>query len=76
LFFLLMSAIMIGEWYVTNAVPWPATARKFWAAIPTPLISVLIQFAIVPLFDVLFIRSWIAAGFISTLGELVPHIRC
>ena len=41
-----------------------------------PLIALLIQTTVLPCFTSLFFRSWIEAGMIASVTELMPHVRC
>ena len=65
-FFVAMGVMMLAE----RALPgWPR-------ALPEPLIALLIQTTVLPCFTSLFFRSWIEAGMIASVTELMPHVRC
>jgi len=75
-FFMLMGGVMLLEELLVRSVSWPPGARRVWAALPSPLISAAIQLCVLPVFSSLFMRSWLDAGVLTALQQLVPHWRC
>eukprot|EP00934_Nitzschia_sp_Nitz4_P001725 Nitzschia sp. Nitz4//scaffold27_size158506//99029//100165//NITZ4_002609-RA/size158506-processed-gene-0.23-mRNA-1//1//CDS//3329545515//1725//frame0 len=75
LFFLLMGVIMLVEKVIWDKVfpGWLKTAIDF---IPSPIIATMLVLPVSIPAERFFIRSWLEAGVVESLGELVPHVQC
>ena len=73
-FFALMGLMVVVEAQVTTRLPpcWSALLARA----PAPLPALGLQFMILPAFARLFVRSWLEAGMVDAVAELVPHVRC
>jgi hypothetical protein len=73
-FFLAMGVMVVFEdWLSHLNLP---RARSALQALPTVVIALAIQCVVTPLFSLLFMRSWLGAGMVEAVGELMPHVRC
>lgn len=73
-FFVTMGAMMLAEGALGRAVPhWLA---RWYHALPDALVALFIQSTVLPIFTPLFFRSWLEAGMLASVAELVPHLRC
>ena len=50
--------------------------RRLAQRLPSPVIALGVQLAVLPAFEWLFVRSWLGAGMPDALAELVPWVRC
>ena len=48
--------------------------RRLAQRLPSPLIALGVQLAVLPAFEWLFVRSWLGAGMPDALAELVPCV--
>jgi hypothetical protein len=73
-FFVLMGVMVLMEDYWLAATP---DAFKQWAQrIPSPIIaSTLLLLAAGP-FELWFVRSWLEAGAMEAVAEMLPHVTC
>ena len=76
LFFVCMGALMLLEEGALAALPCPPRARRVLASLPSPVIALALQAVVLPLFSPLFARSWLEAGMLRAVGEMVPHVKC
>ena len=73
-FFTLMGLMGVAEAQVARRLPprWSALLARA----PAALIALGLQLMILPAFARLFVRSWLEAGMVEAVAELVPHVRC
>jgi hypothetical protein len=74
IFFILMGFVMLGEDWVWRICPFPV--RRFCEAMPSPVISMIWTLIAAGPFERLFLRSWIDAGMVEAIAELLPHFTC
>jgi hypothetical protein len=73
-FFVLMGALALAE--AAAAKMAPLGVLHVVNRCPSFVIAVAIQLPVLPLFGPLFMRSWIAAGMLDSVAEMIPHLHC
>ena len=73
-FFMLMGLMGVAEGQVARRLPprWSALLARA----PAPLPALGLQLMVLPAFARFFARSWLEAGMVEAVAELVPHVRC
>lgn len=75
LFFACMGLLIFYEQWLWRVSPeW---LNRFVALLPTPIVCATIMLCYASgLFELLFVRSWIQAGALQSIAELLPHMVC
>mmetsp|Transcript_6919 Transcript_6919/g.9769 ORF Transcript_6919/g.9769 Transcript_6919/m.9769 type:complete len:353 (+) Transcript_6919:1-1059(+) len=82
LFFYYVGGLMMAEELLlgsptSSSTPKPKSAvQQIKDKIPTPVLAILLQIPVLPLFSHLFIRSWIVSGMLQSLAGMIPTIQC
>ena len=73
-FFTLMGLMGVAEGQVARRLPprWSALLARA----PAPLPALGLQLMVLPAFERFFVRSWLEAGMVEAVAELVPHVLC
>mmetsp|Transcript_39525 Transcript_39525/g.80634 ORF Transcript_39525/g.80634 Transcript_39525/m.80634 type:complete len:322 (-) Transcript_39525:31-996(-) len=74
LFFLLMGLLMVVEGFLERLCP--KFILEIISLVPTFVVSCLLVLIAAAPFESHFIQSWIEAGVLESVGEMVPHFRC
>ena len=76
-FFVFMGVmILVVEQWMYNSFC-PTSVKKFIETIPSPIIATtLVLVATVGPFQQLFIQSWLKAGAVNAVSEMLPHVVC
>ena len=75
LFFSVMGLVMIGEAWIWEKLV-PRQVQRALQRTPALLISVAVSFLVAGVFESLFVPSWLDAGFVEALAEMLPHVEC
>ena len=73
-FFALMGLTGVAEAQLARRLPPRCSALL--ARAPAPLPALGLQLMVLPAFARFFVRSWLQAGMLNAVAELVPHVRC
>jgi hypothetical protein len=75
LFFLAMGMLMLlGEEWVWKWIPLPVLA--IICKLLSPFISMFMAFVSAGSFERYFVQSWLDAGVVENVAEMLPHLRC
>lgn len=75
LFFVLMGLCMLGEEAAFQRFL-PRSVQRAAGHVPTVIISVLWTLVAAGPFEMYFIKSWMDAGWVHVIGQLLPSISC
>ena len=77
-FFVLMGVLMLVEGALCSSLGrrCPPRVCALAARLPSALIAVGLQLAVLPAFAPLFMRSWLDSGMLEAVAGLMPHVEC
>lgn len=74
LFFVSTGVLMSVESYAWTALP--SRAQRLLDALPSFVLSFLLTFLVAGAFERLFVRSWLEAGLVDAVAEMMPYVVC